>query len=283
MAPCGYRPTGALRRAAFVWRRRRAGLWKKTEAPDADEELGLTSEISDDGYDPEAREAMLRRHQETTAVVERGLTVASALLGAASNVPLLAQLCEVAKGILGDAGEFSAKADDILVAARRVCDVLDTVELMSKNVDRAAEGKKLTREHMQRLVELLKEFHAAVRAFGQKGWLKRAFTMQSHVNKLAHIDKRIVEQLDVFRHSYRLAIDFQLMERTYQIERSVAALVAQRVVATGESDEAAAAALSEDAVAITSVAVDAHVPPVEIAKELQEFRLEVKESLRAAR
>ena len=167
--------------------------------------------------------------------------MASALLGAASNVPLLAQLCEVAKGILGDAGEFSEKADDVLVAARRVCDVLDTVELMSKNVDRAAEGKELTKEHMQRLVDLLKEFHAAVRAFGQKGWLKRAFTMQRHVNTLAHIDKRIIEQLGVFRHSYRLAIDFQLMERTYQIERSVAALVAQRRAETGESDEAAAA------------------------------------------
>ena len=103
--------------------------------------------------------------------------------------------------------------------------------------------------------------------------------MQSHVKKLGLIDKRIVEQLGVFRLSYRLAIDFQLMERTYQIEQSIAALVAKRVVEKGESEEKAAAALSEDAVAITSVAVDAHVPPTEIATELQEFRLEVRQGL----
>ena len=99
--------------------------------------------------------------------------------------------------------------------------------------------------------------------------------MQSHVKKLGRIDKRIVEQLGVFRLSYRLAMDHLMMERTYQIEQSIAALVAKRVVEKGESEEKAAAALSEDAVAITSVAVDAHVPPVEIATELHEFRLEV--------
>ncbi len=150
---------------------------------------------------------------------------------------------------------------------------------MSKNVSKCSEGKETAQANMQRLIDLLKEFHAAVRAFGQKGWLKRAFTMQSHVKKLAHIDKRIVEQLGVFRLSYRLAIDFQLMERTYQIEQSIAALVAKRVVEKGESEEAAAAALSEDAVAITSVAVDARVPPTEIAVEMREFKLEVKEGL----
>merc|ERR1719305_2204426 len=90
---------------------------------------------------------------------------------------------------------------------------------------------------------------------------------------------RIVEQLGVFRLSYRLAVDHLMMERTYQIEQSIAALVAKRVVEKGESEAAAAAGLSEDAVAITSVAVDAHVPPVEIATELHEFRLEVKEGL----
>ena len=207
------------------------------------------------------------------------MTVTSALLGAASGLPLVGPLCQVVKGILGDVEEFSEKADDVLVAARRVIDVLDVVDLMSKNVSKCSDGKDIAQANMQRLIDLLKEFHAAVRAFGQKGWLKRAFTMQSHVKKLGLIDKRIVEQLGVFRLSYRLAIDSQMMERTYQIEQSIAALVAKRVVEKGESEEAAAAALSEDAVAITSVAVDARVPPTEIAVEMREFRLEVKEGL----
>mgnify|MGYP001277830349 CR=1 FL=1 len=207
------------------------------------------------------------------------MTVTSALLGAASGLPLVGPLCQVVKGILGDVEEFSEKADDVLVAARRVIDVLDVVDLMSKNVSKCSDGKDIAQANMQRLIDLLKEFHAAVRAFGQKGWLKRAFTMQSHVKKLGRIDTRIVEQLGVLRLSYRLAMDFQLMERTYQIEQSIAALVAKRVVEKGESEEAAAAALSEDAVAITSVAVDARVPPTEIAVEMREFKLEVKEGL----
>ena len=264
----------ALFGGGVVWRRRRAKAALRRGG-----EAATLRGYEETGYDPKAREELLQRHKETTAVVERGMTVTSALLGAASGLPLVGPLCQVVKGILGDVEEFSEKADDVLVAARRVIDVLDVVDLMSKNVSKCSDGKDIAQANMQRLIDLLKEFHAAVRAFGQKGWLKRAFTMQSHVKKLGLIDKRIVEQLGVFRLSYRLAIDSQMMERTYQIEQSIAALVAKRVVEKGESEEAAAAALSEDAVAITSVAVDARVPPTEIAVEMREFKLEVKEGL----
>merc|ERR1719271_1088958 len=264
----------ALLGGGVVWRRRRAKAALRRGG-----EVAALRGSEETGYDPKTREALLQRHKETTAVVERGMTVTSALLGAASGLPLVGPLCQVVQGILGDVEEFSEKADDVLVAARRVIDVLDVVDLMSKNVSKCSDGKDIAQANMQRLIDLLKEFDTAVRTFGQKGWLKRAFTMQSHVKKLGRIDKRIVEQLGVFRLSYRLAIDFQLMERTYQIEQSIAALVAKRVAEKGESEEKAAAALSEDAVAITSVAVDAHVPPVEIATELHEFRLEVKEGL----
>ena len=265
-----------LAAAAFFFYRRGKGSAanKKPMALSGDVELGDIE--LEEGND---RSTMLARHKETTAVVERGMTVTSALLGAASGLPLVGPLCQVVKGILGDVEEFSEKADDVLVAARRVIDVLDVVDLMSKNVSKCSDGKDIAQVNMQRLIDLMKEFHAAVRAFGQKGWLKRAFTMQSHVKKLGRIDTRIVEQLGVLRLSYRLAMDFQLMERTYQIEQSIAALVAKRVVEKGESEEAAAAALSEDAVAITSVAVDARVPPTEIAVEMREFKLEVKEGL----
>ena len=264
----------ALFGGGVVWRRRRAKAALRRGG-----EAATLRGYEETGYDPKAREELLQRHKETAAVVERGLTVTSALLGAASGLPLVGPLCQVVQGILGDVEEFSEKADDVLVAARRVIDVLDVVDLMSKNVSKCSDGKEQAQANMQRLIDLLKEFHAAVRAFGQKGWLKRAFTMQSHVKKLGRIDKRIVEQLGVFRLSYRLAIDSQMMERTYQIEQSIAALVAKRVVEKGESEEAAAAALSEDAVAITSVAVDARVPPTEIAVEMREFKLEVKEGL----
>ena len=82
--------------------------------------------------------------------------------------------------------------------------------------------------------------------------------MRGHLDTLQQLDKRIVEQLRSFRDTYRLAADTVLMDRTYQIEQSIEALVAQRVRETGESPDAAAEALSEDAVAISSVAVDAN-------------------------
>ena len=203
------------------------------------------------------------------------MTVTSALLGAASGLPLVGPLCQVAKGILGDAEEFSEKADDVLVAARRVIDVLDVVDLMSKNVSKCSDGKDIAQANMQRPSR--NSTRPCARSGRRAG--SSARTMQSHVKKLGLIDKRIVEQLGVFRLSYRLAIDSQMMERTYQIEQSIAALVAKRVVEKGESEEAAAARARADAVAITSVAVDARVPPTEIAVEMREFRLEVKEGL----
>ena len=89
---------------------------------------------------------------------------------------------------------------------------------------------------MRRLVDLLVKFKAAVRKFGKKGWLQRAFKMQSHVKSLGRLDKRIVAQLQTFRDIYRLSVDHLMMERTYRIEAAVGQLVAERVRAPGVAD-----------------------------------------------
>ena len=130
---------------------------------------------------------------------------------------------------------------------------------------------------MRRLIELLSEFHAAVCQFGRRGWFSRMWLMRSHVHTLARLDKRIVEQLRVFHSTYRLAADAYLAERTYRLERSMEALIARHCATTGETAEAAARSLAEDPVAITSVAIEAHVPVEELTSELREFRLEVKD------
>ena len=67
--------------------------------------------------------------------------------------------------------------------------------MMVRNVDNLAEGRELVEQAMRELVDLLVEFNAAVRKFGKKGWLKRAFKMQSHVKTLGRLDKRVVAQL----------------------------------------------------------------------------------------
>ena len=52
------------------------------------------------------------------------------------------------------------------------------VDLMSKNVANCSEGKKQAQANMQQLIDFLKEFHAAVRAFGQKGWCRRGVGLE---------------------------------------------------------------------------------------------------------
>merc|ERR1719454_908463 len=109
--------------------------------------------------------------------------------------------------------------------------------------------------------------------------MKRAWKMRGHVHSLGRLDKEIVAQLDVFRDVYKLATDNESMKRIYKIEASIDKLVAERVRQTGEPEGKVVAVLSNDPVAISSVAVDARVPPTELATELSEFRLEVKAGL----
>ena len=149
------------------------------------------------------RATMFKRHEDTSKVVQGGLMAVSALLSLGSNLPLVGQLCEAAKGCLDSAEEFKSKAKDVTIAARRVCDVLDIVYLMAQNVDRLEE-KALVESKMRRLVDLLVKFNAAVRKFGKKGWMKRAWTMRGHVESLTDLDKKIVSQLDVFQHTSAL-------------------------------------------------------------------------------
>ena len=88
---------------------------------------------------------------------------------------------------------------------------------MAKNIDRLEENKALVESKMRRLVDLLVEFNKAVRAFGKKGWMKRAWKMRGHVHSLGRLDKEIVAQLDVFRDVYKLATDNESMKRIYKI------------------------------------------------------------------
>jgi hypothetical protein len=148
----------------------------------------------------------LKRHAETSRVVQNGMQLASGLLAVGSSLPLVGRLCEAAGSCLGSAEEFGEKADDVLVAAKRVVDVLNVVQMMARNADKLAEGRELVDQAMRELVDLLVEFNAAVRKFGKKGWLKRAFKMQSHVKSLGRLDKRIVAQLQIFRDVYRLSV-----------------------------------------------------------------------------
>ena len=256
--------------AATVWRREHARRKLRRQADEAiDVELGAT-------------DAALERHQDVAQVVASGMSLVNTLLTAGSLVPFVGDIAEVANEFFGSASEFADKADDVVTAARRVVEVLELVTLMNKNAESLVEGKEIVEARMRQLLELLRSFHAAVRAFGERGWFKRMWTIREHVDSLAELDRDIKLQLEMFRDASRLATDNVYLERTYRIEQAIERLVAERVQTTGESKATAVEALSKDAAAVETVG--AHIPDKEFAAELREFHIElradVKELLR---
>ena len=112
--------------------------------------------------------------------------------------------------------------------------MLELVTLMNKNAESLVEGKEIVEARMRQLLELLQSFHAAVRAFGTRGWFKRMWTIRSHVDSLSELDRDIKLQLEMFRDASRLATDNVYLERTYRIEQAIERLVAERVQTTGD-------------------------------------------------
>ena len=220
----------------------------------------------------------LARQRDVSECVATGMSLVNTLLTVGSAVPFVGELCSSANELFGSANEFGDKADDVAMAARRVNEVLSMVHLIAKNIENLEDGKDLVSTKMERLVSLLTKFNAAVRKFGDKGWLKRMWTVRTHVDSLSELDKEIVAALESFRDVYRFATDSVIVQRTYRLEASISELVSQRVRKTGESEETARSILSTDPNIIQAVAVDAGVPPSELAIELSEFRLEMRES-----
>ena len=176
-----------------------------------------------------ANEEALKRHGDVTEVVATGMGLVNSLLTAGSLVPFVGNIAEVANEFFGSASEFADKADDVVTAARRVVEVLELVTLMNKNAESLVEGKEIVEARMRQLLELLRQFHAAVRAFGERGWFKRMWTIREHVDSLAELDRDIKLQLEMFRDASRLATDNVYLERTYRIEQAIERLVAERV------------------------------------------------------
>ncbi len=220
----------------------------------------------------------LARQRDVSECVATGMSLVNTLLTVGSLVPFVGDIAEVANEFFGSASEFGDKADDVAMAARRVNEVLSMVHLMVKNIENLEDGKDLVSQKMERLVSLLTKFNCALRKFGDKGWLKRMWTVRTHVDSLSELDKEIVAALESFRDVYRFATDAVIVQRTYRLEASISELVSQRIRKTGESEETARQALSTDPTIIQAVAVDAGVPPSELAIELSEFRLEMRES-----
>jgi serine/threonine protein kinase len=166
------------------------------------------------------------------------------------------------------------------MAGRRVVDVLGALQQMSANAAKLESGNAdLVESKMRKLKDLLCGFKLAVDAFGREGWLKRAFLQHGRINSLTKLDKEITTCLESLKLDYKLAMDAEILERTYQMEQSITMLVAKRCSETREDPAAAAAILAQTPFAIAEVVENAHVPDDELLIEMREMNGEVRQGL----
>merc|ERR1719181_2724639 len=218
--------------------------------------------------------------RESEGVVATGMNLAHVILAMGQATPVIGPICEVAQDILRSVEEHSRKADDVLMAGRRTVDVLGALQQMSANAEKLEFGNAdLVESKMRKLKGLLCDFKLAVDAFGREGWLKRAFLQRGRVNSLTKLDKEITTCLESLKLDYKLAMDAEILERTYQMEQSITMLVAKRCSETREDPAAAAAILAQTPVAIAEVVENAHVPDDELLIEMREMNGEVRQGL----
>merc|ERR1719155_127097 len=208
------------------------------------------------------------------------MTAARVLLTAGRVMPVIGPVCEAAQDILRSVEEHLRKSDDVLMAGRRVVDVLGALQQMSANAAKLESGNAdLVESKMRKLKGLLCDFKLAVDAFGREGWLKRAFLQHGRINSLTKLDKEITTCLESLQLDYKLAMDAEILERTYQMEQSITMLVAKRCSETREDPAAAAAILAQTPFAIAEVVENAHVPDDELLIEMREMNGEVRQGL----
>ena len=227
----------------------------------------------------QAAERKLKRAERASSIVGKGLAVADGLLLLGQAVPLLSNVCSVAREVLEVVQSVKDKVDDIVEAGQRVLDVLQLLELLARNVDRLRVGKEEVEPRMRELQEQLSKLRDAIAAFGNRGWLKRAYNTWKKAKALSHIDAEMKEKLEMLMRFYSVARDAHveqlLEERTYALEAAIATQVHRRVQEVGGSEEDAAASLERDEKAVRALAEEVGVVGDELKAELDAFRGEM--------
>ncbi|KAJ8602791.1 hypothetical protein CTAYLR_002598 [Chrysophaeum taylorii] len=162
-------------------------------------------------------------------VVERGLDIVTTLLVIGTALPVvLGGICGVTKDILEDVRKYKGRAEDVAQAGSRVVDVLEFLQLLAHRVRvRNLPAIDKVRRAMEDLKLLLDDFKTAVQAFGNRGFLKRAWKLRKHAGTLSLLDEKIrCWKLDMLWKVYGLARDDhveELLLRTvpYKLEEAL--------------------------------------------------------------
>merc|ERR1712091_837565 len=91
----------------------------------------------------------LARQRDVSECVATGMSLVNTLLTVGSAVPFVGELASAANELFGSANEFGDKADDVIMAARRVNEVLSMVHLVAQNIQHLEDGRDLVSTKME--------------------------------------------------------------------------------------------------------------------------------------
>jgi len=224
---------------------------------------------------------------DVSHLIQGGLDVAEAVLKVASAVPLLGPVCNVAKDILDDVRKCADKAHDVLEAGRRVCDILKTIQVMARHLERLGEQERTDlKELMDEVRAALFDMRDLVKSFGQRGWFKRLLQLSQHENTFRKLDRKIRDKMEMAMRLYRFAqdtataetqkeLEIFLVDRIYALEEALAAKV-EECTDQGYTSQQALGVIEQDAGTLNELAHDAGISAAEMSVEILEFQAEVR-------
>lgn len=129
----------------------------------------------------EGAESTLQRDESAMELAERVSGVVEYVLRVGATLPFLGGPCEVLGEILGDASELFGKSHDMIAVARKALDIIDYLSELPEIVQSMGEDDRARVERdMGPLTSLLSDLRGVVNSYGEKGFLKRMWSMRRH-------------------------------------------------------------------------------------------------------
>ena len=236
----------------------------------------------------DAYEAMLfgissgaeERTRKSNEAVQKGLSLAKGLLAAGSAVPGIGSVCTAAQNALGAVEKINQRHEDLVLAAEKVANVLELLQMLSVNVKNFDPNTKQQIEsHMNACATAMEGIKKVCEVYGKAGFIKRSMQLAKSGTTLIKFDKQINMRLEALMNIYTVAkdqrVEQMLAERNYPMERAVEEKVAQAGPAEVVVDENLVREIASK-MGLDQSELNAEVQS--LAEEVKEFRGETQQN-----
>jgi len=195
------------------------------------------------------------RAQRASRLVDKGLTAADVVLRVGCAIPFVNSACVVARDCLQVVQRAKRRADDLLNAAQRVVDVLETLRLIAENTAAHldADAQADVEARIAGLYADLTQLLAVMDGLGHKNLVQTVIKLVGERSqKLASLDANIVASLEALKTIYTLHVHGKLLEALtfetlkFELVDSVEQAVQRHAESLGASQRDAAAAVAEN-------------------------------------